>query len=559
MSSVTSVDYGVNNGLFMNMYKWNVQGIGNYLRAFEFTFTNPASITLNLQGVSYFPDSPEGLNFAYPFLSRSAYNVDVVNNFRFYTSSGTQVGSISPGGSFLSGMNGSNSVLGVGTNSPVSNSSLSVVNVIADASGYFGLRARTIAGTEILCTTGDGYTGVGTSSPTQKLHVSGNARLTGAFYDGTNSAGSSGNILSSTGSATQWVTAASIVSAANGLTTSTTFGGDVSGTYNNLQIGADAVGTVEIAANAITGSELASSGVTAGTYGGATSSAVITVDQDGRITSANNTTITDNDTNIGNSNLTVSGTRTLNLNNNTVDFQTGTGSFIVSTSSTSAIAQRWNIGQGAKVSMYDAAGSTLINQAYYSAGAYYTESPNRAPWQKGLTTSGLIAADYISKDATFYVHKDGYVVFPDVTTLSGTGSNKYAWSATNSRYEYLLSGTKKTVANVEDDFTGAAFSIRTSNFTLGGTTYSEIIDCNAGAVTVTLDGTMREGFDYVIKCRRNATNAVTFSAGGGYTLEIDESSSLTPTSLVVGAGGTGISANYKVYHLRRSGTNIFIN
>jgi hypothetical protein len=78
-------------------------------------------------------------------------------------------------------------------------------------------------------------------------------------------------------------------------------------------------------------------------------------------------------------------------------------------------------------------------------------------------------------------------------------------------------------------------------------------------VVVTLDGTMREGFDYVIKCRRNATNTVTFNAGGGYTLDIDTSSSLTPTSLVVGSSGTGIQAPYKVYRLRRSGTNIFIN
>jgi hypothetical protein len=333
----------------------------------------------------------------------------------------------------------------------------------------------------------------------------------------------------------------------------------VSGVYNNLQIGADAVGSVEIATNAVTASELASTAVTAGTYGSATAVPVFTVDADGRITGVTNTTITGSDTHIGNTNLTLSGNRTLNFSNNILDFQTGTGTFKVSTSSTSAVAQRWDIGQGAKVSMYDAAGSTLINQAYYSAGAYYTESPNRAPWQKGLTTSGLIAADYISKEANFYVHKDGYVVFPDVTTLSGTGSNKFAWSATNSRYEYLLSGTKKTVSNVEDDFTGTAFSIRTADFTLGGTTYSEIIDCNAGAVVVTLDGTMREGFDYVIKCRRNATNTVTFNAGGGYTLDIDTSSSLTPTSLVVGSSGTGIQAPYKVYRLRRSGTNIFIN
>lgn len=57
-----------------------------------------------------------------------------------------------------------------------------------------------------------GDTGFGTVSPTQKVHINGNARLTGALYDGTNSAGSSGNLLISTGSATAWKNAASIFS-----------------------------------------------------------------------------------------------------------------------------------------------------------------------------------------------------------------------------------------------------------------------------------------------------------------------------------------------------------
>src|SRR5690606_32186110 len=65
------------------------------------------------------------------------------------------------------------------------------------------------------------------------------------------------------------------------LTIATNFGGDVTGTYNNLQIGATTIGATE----------LASSGVTAGTYGagvGTTSGfyPILTIDEDGRITSA---------------------------------------------------------------------------------------------------------------------------------------------------------------------------------------------------------------------------------------------------------------------------------
>jgi len=51
-----------------------------------------------------------------------------------------------------------------------------------------------------------GNVGIGTTSPTQLLHVAGNARITGAVYDSSNSAGSSGQVLSSTGSGTAWIT-----------------------------------------------------------------------------------------------------------------------------------------------------------------------------------------------------------------------------------------------------------------------------------------------------------------------------------------------------------------
>jgi len=47
--------------------------------------------------------------------------------------------------------------------------------------------------------------GINTSSPTQMLHVVGNMRLTGAFYDSNNVTGTSGQILSSTASGTDWV------------------------------------------------------------------------------------------------------------------------------------------------------------------------------------------------------------------------------------------------------------------------------------------------------------------------------------------------------------------
>ena len=50
----------------------------------------------------------------------------------------------------------------------------------------------------------DSKIGIGTSSPTETLHVVGDFRLTARFYDGSNSPGLSGRVLMSTGNATSW-------------------------------------------------------------------------------------------------------------------------------------------------------------------------------------------------------------------------------------------------------------------------------------------------------------------------------------------------------------------
>ena len=50
--------------------------------------------------------------------------------------------------------------------------------------------------------------GIGTTNPQYPLQVQGNARVTGAIYDSTNSPGTSGQVLQSTITGTQWATAA---------------------------------------------------------------------------------------------------------------------------------------------------------------------------------------------------------------------------------------------------------------------------------------------------------------------------------------------------------------
>ena len=54
------------------------------------------------------------------------------------------------------------------------------------------------------------YVGVGATDPTQKLHVDGNLRVTGAIYDSNNDAGTSGYVLKSTATGTDWADPTSI-------------------------------------------------------------------------------------------------------------------------------------------------------------------------------------------------------------------------------------------------------------------------------------------------------------------------------------------------------------
>lgn len=155
---------------------------------------------------------------------------------------------------------------------------------------------------------------VAVASLTQALHVSGNARVTGAYYDSNNDPGSSAQILSSTVTGTDWVAASTlgdnwgsqvVMTTGSTLDGNGTTGSELKVNTNGItaneiaadavgssEIATDAVGSAEIAANAVGSSELAATTVTAGTYGSATQVPVTTFDADGRATGVTNTTIT---------------------------------------------------------------------------------------------------------------------------------------------------------------------------------------------------------------------------------------------------------------------------
>jgi hypothetical protein len=65
-------------------------------------------------------------------------------------------------------------------------------------------------GTEVFTVLESGNVGVGTSSPGSALTVAGDLYLTGTFRDSTNSAGTTGYVLQTTGAGTQWVATSSL-------------------------------------------------------------------------------------------------------------------------------------------------------------------------------------------------------------------------------------------------------------------------------------------------------------------------------------------------------------
>ena len=141
------------------------------------------------------------------------YNASGVNYLEGDSTRSFQIGSATNGVNVR--FDNANNRVGIGTTSPsqplhVVGNILSNAVVYADtgiySDGYITADGNITTYNDLQV---DGNAGIGTSSPTQSLHVNGNARVTGAYYDSNNSPGTSGQVLSSTATGTDWIDAAS--------------------------------------------------------------------------------------------------------------------------------------------------------------------------------------------------------------------------------------------------------------------------------------------------------------------------------------------------------------
>lgn len=99
---------------------------------------------------------------------------------------------------------GSNNII-IGTNISLPNAAANAINL---GGILFGTGTQSsLSGDPKITATAGGKIGIMTVTPTQELHVTGNTRITGSIYDSNNEAGTSGQVLSSTVTGTDWINA----------------------------------------------------------------------------------------------------------------------------------------------------------------------------------------------------------------------------------------------------------------------------------------------------------------------------------------------------------------
>lgn len=167
-----------------------------------------------------------------------------------------------------------------------------------------------------------------------------------------------------------------------------------------------------------------------------------------------------------------------------------------------------------------------------------------------LTQFKQVGAEFqINVDESVWAFRpDLSVSFPSLAGDPTTPANNTLW-LTGGRYKHRTGGANKTLANVEDDLTGASTTLTGGTYTVSGITRTITANAQSASITITIGLGLDEGRDYYIVTRNNGTNTVTINADTASGVFVQQAGNASQTTSVA------VTANSH-FSLRRTGSVI---
>jgi hypothetical protein len=189
---------------------------GETTRSLSLQTSNSKDIFITPAGNTLITSGNLGIGTTSPQAALQVYGAGQLTSA--LTDSGAQTGTINiTGASNSAGAGGAllfSSINNNGTNVPQAAIKSLLTNGAGNGQGDLTISTRNATGdtalTERLRVTSLGSIGIGTSTPGRTLSVVGDIRATGILYDSTNSAGTSGNFLMTTGTGYQWTSTSTL-------------------------------------------------------------------------------------------------------------------------------------------------------------------------------------------------------------------------------------------------------------------------------------------------------------------------------------------------------------